>query len=66
MAYNLPPELVVVKWVNNKMLAVKYDPNESLRLGGLVTDLDLTKDSLTRNGITLIVKERIKKESFIP
>ncbi len=64
MTYNLPPELVVVRWINNKTLEVNYDPNESFRLGGLTTDLDLKRDTLTRNGVTLIVKQRIEKENF--
>jgi hypothetical protein len=64
MTNNLPPELVVIKWIDNKTLEVNYDPNEPIRLGGLATDLDLKKDTLTRNGVTILVKERVEKENF--
>jgi hypothetical protein len=66
MINNLPPELVVIMWIDNKTLAVNYDPNEPLRLGGLSTDLDLKRDTLTRNGVTILVKERVEKENFAP
>jgi hypothetical protein len=66
MTHNLPPELVVIKWIDNKTIEVKYDPNEPLRLGGLATDLDLERDTLTRNGVTFLVRERMEKENFAP
>ncbi|WP_210490151.1 hypothetical protein [Rufibacter aurantiacus] len=59
-AYNLPPEIVVEKWVDNKTLNVKYDPNEIYRLGGTHTDLDLTKDTVVVNDVFLVIKQRVK------
>ena len=66
MTNNLPPEIVVVKWVDNQTLKVIYDPNEAYRLGGTYTELDMTKDIITVNGINLIVTERKPKEKHIP
>jgi hypothetical protein len=63
--YILPPEIVVVNWVDNQTLNVKYDPNEIYRLGASYTDLDLTKDIILINGVKLIVIERISKEDYI-
>ena len=59
--YTLPPQLVVLKWVDNKSLDVKYDPNEVFRLGGQYTELDFAKDTLVINGIFVIIKQRIKE-----
>jgi hypothetical protein len=59
--YTLPPELVVLKWVDNKRLDVKYDPNEIFRLGGQYTELDFTKDTIVVNEISVIIKQRVKE-----
>lgn len=59
--YTLPPELVVLKWVDNKRLNVKYDPNEVFRLGGQHTELDFTKDTIVVNDIFVIIKQRVKE-----
>ncbi|RZJ18390.1 MAG: hypothetical protein EON51_17390 [Acinetobacter sp.] len=59
--YTLPPELVVLKWIDNTTLAVKYDPNEIFRLGGQYTALDFTKDTIVVNEIFVVIKHRIKE-----
>lgn len=59
--YMLPPELVVLKWVDNKRLDVKYDPNEVFRLGGQYTEFDFTKDTIVVNDIFVIIKQRVKE-----
>lgn len=41
--YSLPPQLVVLKWVDNRTLNVKYDPNEKIRIGGGLQNLTLHK-----------------------
>ncbi|WP_186756549.1 hypothetical protein [Echinicola salinicaeni] len=64
--FNVPPEMVVVNWVDNHNLKVVYDLNEIYGLGGIHTDLDLTKDTIIINGIKLIVAERKTKESYVP
>ena len=64
---NLPEQIIVLGWHDNKTLDVKCDPNEAIRLGGGVTDLDLTKDTLIRNGVTIIIRERVAKiKNYIP
>ena len=61
MKNNLPPQLVVLGWTKNNTLSVQYNPNMALALGGGLTDLDLKKDTLERNGILIIIKERIRE-----
>jgi hypothetical protein len=61
MTYNLPPEIIVLKWVDNKTINVRYDPNEIFRLGGTYSEMDYTKDTIIVNGVSLIIKERIKE-----
>jgi len=61
MTFNLPPEIVVLNWVDNKTLNVRYDPNEILNLGGTYTEIDFTKDSIVINGVSLIITQRIKE-----
>ncbi|MDO6437865.1 hypothetical protein Q4534_10620 [Cyclobacterium sp. 1_MG-2023] len=58
--FNLPPELVIEKWLNNKTLFVKYDPNEIYRLGATYSELDMLRDTIKVNGIDLIITERIE------
>lgn len=59
--YTLPPELVVLKWVDNKRLDVRYDPNEVFRSGGQNTEFDFTKDTIVVNDIFVIIKQRVKE-----
>jgi hypothetical protein len=59
--YTLPPELVVLKWVDNNTLNAIYDPNEIFRLGGMQTELDFTKDTIIINDIFIVIKQRIKE-----
>jgi len=59
--YTLPPELVVLKWVDNTRLDVKYDPNDIFRSGGQYTELDFTKDTLMVNEIFVVIKQRVKQ-----
>jgi hypothetical protein len=59
--YTLPPELIVLKWVDNHKLNAIYDPNEIFRLGGMYTQLDFTKDTIIINDVFVIIKRRIKE-----
>lgn len=63
----LPEQIIVLGWHDEKTLFVKYDPNEPIRLGGGSTDLDLTRDTLKLNGVTVVIKERVQKIlNYIP
>lgn len=62
---NLPEQLVVKKWFNDTIIEVIYDTNELYRLGGGMTDLDLSRDTLKRNNITILVKDRIIKRTKV-
>jgi hypothetical protein len=62
---NLPEQLVVKRWFNDTIIEVIYDTNELFRLGGM-TDLDLSRDTLKRNNITIVVKDRIIKRTRFP
>lgn len=64
--YNLPPEITVVKWLDNKTLNVRYDPSEIYRLGATASELDITKDTIIVNGVNLVMSERIQKKTFAP
>ena len=61
MTFNLAPEIVVVKGVDNQTLNVRYDPNEIYKLGGTYTELNLTKDTIVVNDVLIIIKQRIKE-----
>ena len=61
--YALPPEIVVLNWVDNRILNVKYDPNEILRLGEMHTELNFNKDTIVINDVSVIIKQRIKENS---
>ncbi|MBA9079880.1 hypothetical protein [Rufibacter quisquiliarum] len=56
--FSLPPELIIQKWRSNDTLEVIYDQYEGYSKGGQITDLPLEKDTLTRNGATILIQER--------
>lgn len=69
MKYNLPPVLLVQKWKDNNILEVIYDEYQGFLQGGGLTDLSLSKDTVIRNGVTVLIlerrmnkKERLKEE----
>ena len=62
--FSLPPELVIQKWRSNDTLEVIYDEYEVFAKGGQITDLPLEKDTLARNGVTILVQERVLSKKY--
>ncbi len=62
--FSLPPELVIQKWRSNDTLEVIYDEYEAYAKGGQITDLPLEKDTLERNGVSILLKERVVRKKY--
>ena len=61
MKYNLPPQLIILGWTSDNKLLVEYNPNMAFHTGGGLTDLNLKKDTLERNGVEIIIKKRVRE-----
>lgn len=64
--YNLPPQIIVIKWLDNETLLVKHDTNEIYRVGANSSDLELNRDTIPVNDIKLIVTERVPLRPYFP
>lgn len=64
--YTLPPQIIVLKWLDNETLLVKHDTNEIYRVGANASDLELNRDTIPVNDIKLIVTERVPLRPYFP
>jgi hypothetical protein len=63
--YNLPPQIIIIKWLDNETLLVKHDTNEIYRVGANASELELYKDTIPINSIKLIVTERVPLRPYL-
>lgn len=60
----LPNEYISPKWRGTDTLEVVYD--EYIGMGGPLTNMDRSRDTVSRNGVVIIVKERrMNKEEML-